>query len=308
LRVKKTIEQAKNAREDATLFLKGEPFGCGNLACPGCGEPIAMREVLNALEGDAVLVIPACCGSIIDGLFPYSSARVPVLHTPFATAASTSSGVLHGLRRRGFKSTTVVAWAGDGGTYDIGLQALSSTVERNEDYLYICYDNEAYMNTGIQRSSSTPLLAWTTTTPEKDPKKAPKKNIIDILSAHRIPYAAAATVAFPEDLVAKVRQARATAGSKFINILSPCPTGWQIKPQLSIKVSRLAVLTNVYPLYEVFDGRRLVLRDNPNPKPVEEYLEIQGRFAHLDENQIKVIQATVDENWKILRERADEIV
>ena len=289
-------------------YLKGEAFGCGNLACPGCGEPIAMRHVLNALDGDAVIVIPACCGSIIDGIFPYSSARVPILHTPFPAAASTSAGVLHGLRRRGFKSTTVVAWAGDGGTYDIGIQALSSTAERNEDFLYICYDNEAYMNTGIQRSSSTPLLAWTTTTPVGDLKKAPKKNIFDILAAHRIPYVASATVAFPEDLVAKVRKAKATEGSKFINILSPCPTGWQAEPKLSIKISRLAVTTNVYPLYEIHNGERLVLRNNPNPKPVEEYLKLQGRFSQLNEQEIKTIQDHVDHNWELLRKRADEIV
>ncbi|MEA1996885.1 MAG: thiamine pyrophosphate-dependent enzyme [Gemmatimonadota bacterium] len=301
-------KDATPTREETGRFLKDEPFGLGNLACPGCGEPIAMRGVLNALEGDAVIVIPACCGSIIDGLFPYSSARVPFLHTPFPAAASTASGVLHGLRRRGFKTTTVVAWAGDGGTYDIGIQALSSTVERNEDFLYICYDNEAYMNTGIQRSSSTPLLAWTTTTPAKDPKHVPKKNMIDILAAHRIPYAAAANVAYPEDLVAKVRYARAIKGSKFINILSPCPTGWQVKPNLAIKVSRLAVLTNVYPLYEVFDGTRIVLRGNPSPRPVEEYLMAQGRFRHLDGKEVRFIQETVDENWDLLLDRADEVV
>ncbi len=288
--------------------LKDESFGCGNLACPGCGEPIALRQVLNALDGDAVIVIPACCGSIIDGLFPYSSARVPVLHTPFATAACTAAGVLHGLRRKGNKHTTVVAWAGDGGTYDIGIQALSSTAERNEDFLYICYDNEAYMNTGIQRSSSTPMLAWTTTTPEGDLKKAPKKNIIDIMSAHRIPYSAAATVAYPEDLVAKVRRAKATVGSKFVNILSPCPTGWQSKPSLSIKISRLAVRSNVYPLYEVFDGERLVLRDNPDPVPVSEYMKLQGRFHTLGEPEIALVQRHVDHAWEQLRKRADEII
>ncbi len=180
--------------------------------------------------------------------------------------------MLAGLRRRGYKSTTVVAWAGDGGTYDIGLSALSSAAERNDDFLYVCYDNEAYMNTGIQRSSATPLLAWTTTTPEHHLKQVPKKNIIEIMAAHRIPYAATATVAYPDDLMAKVRLARGTFGSRFINILSPCPTGWQTRPQDSIKVSRLAVTTNVYPLYEVFDGLRLVLRDNPNPRPVKDYL------------------------------------
>jgi len=294
--------------EDLRRYLKDEPFGCGNLACPGCGEPIALREVLNALEGKAVIVIPACCGSIIDGLYPYSSARVPVLHTPFATAASTSSGVLAGLRRRGFKDTTVVAWAGDGGTYDIGLQALSSAVERNDDFLYICYDNEAYMNTGIQRSSSTPLLAWTTTTPEHHPKQAPKKDILEIMAAHRIPYAATATVSFPEDLVAKVRRARSIRGSKFINILSPCPTGWQTRPQDSIRVARLAVTTNVYPLIEVFDGVRRVLRDNPSPRPVREYLEAQGRFHHLQEADYATIQQRVDETWAKVRDRADELV
>ncbi len=288
--------------------LKTESFGCGNLACPGCGETIAMRGVLNALDGDAVIVIPACCGSIIDGLFPFSKARVPVLHTPFATAASTAAGVLHGLRRRGNKHTTVVAWAGDGGTYDIGLQALSSTVERNEDFLYICYDNEAYMNTGIQRSSSTPLLAWTTTTPEGDLKKAPKKNIIDIMSAHRIPYSAAATVAYPDDLVAKVRRAKSTPGSKFVNILAPCPTGWKSKPSLSVKISRLAVRSNVYPLYEVFDGERLVLRDNPDPVPVGKYMELQGRFHGLSEQEVELVQRHVDHAWEQLRKRADEII
>jgi pyruvate/2-oxoacid:ferredoxin oxidoreductase beta subunit len=300
--------KSESTGEDLGKYLKGEPFGCGNLACPGCGEPLAMRNVLNALEGKAAIVIPACCGSIIDGLFPYSAAKVPVLHTPFAAAASTSSGLLHGLRRRGFKDTTVVAWAGDGGTYDIGLQALSSAVERNEHFLYICYDNEAYMNTGVQRSSSTPLLAWTTTTPEGHPKEVPKKNIIDILAAHCIPYAASATVAFPTDLVEKVRKARGIQGSKFINILSPCPSGWKIKPDMSIKVSRLAVTTNVFPLYEIFNGSRMVLKDNPNPRPVEEYLMAQGRFRHLDEKAVQIIQSHVDRGWELLHKRADEII
>ncbi|MEA2063702.1 MAG: thiamine pyrophosphate-dependent enzyme [Gemmatimonadota bacterium] len=300
--------ELKPTREETEQYLKAEPFGHGNMGCPGCGEPIAMRLVLNALENKAVIVIPACCGSIIDGLFPYSCAKVPVLHTPFPAAASTSSGVLAALRRKGRDDITVVAWAGDGGTYDIGIQALSSAVERNDDFLYICYDNEAYMNTGIQRSSSTPLLAWTTTTPAGHPKEVQKKNMIEILAAHYIPYAASATVSFPEDLVAKVRKARAICGSKYINILSPCPTGWKIKPEMSIKVARLAVTTNVYPLYEIFDGRRLVLRDNPDPKPVEEYLEAQGRFRHLDEKDVRQIQDNVDREWEYLRKRAAEIV
>ena len=157
---------------------------------------------------------------------------------------------------------------------------------------------------------TTPACAHprTTTTPAGDLKKAPKKNIIDILAAHRIPYVAAATVAFAEDLVVKVRKAKATAGSKFINILSPCPTGWQAEPRLSIKISRLAVTTNVYPLYEIHNGERLVLQDNPNPKPVKEYLGLQGRFNRLSEPEIETIQEHVDHNWESLRKRADELV
>jgi pyruvate/2-oxoacid:ferredoxin oxidoreductase beta subunit len=302
------METIQATRAETIKYLKEEPFGCGNLACPGCGEPIALREVLNALEQKAVLVIPACCGSIIDGMFPYSTSRVPVLHTPFAAAASTSSGVLHGLRRRGFKETTVVSWAGDGGTYDIGIQALSSAVERNEDFLYICYDNEAYMNTGVQRSSSTPFQAWTTTTPVGHTKDVPKKNIMDIMAAHNMPYVSAATIAYPEDLVAKVRRARSMNGSKFINILATCPAGWKSKPELSIKISRLAVQTNVYPLYEIYDGHRMVLRDNPEPKPVAEYLSLQGRFKHLTEENITQIQQQVDAGWEVLKKRAAEIV
>ncbi|MFQ5798990.1 MAG: thiamine pyrophosphate-dependent enzyme, partial [Bacteroidota bacterium] len=173
----------------------------GHLACPGCGATLAMRYALKALGAQTVLVIPACCWSVIDGPVPYSATAVPLYHAAFETAAATATGVKAGLDVQADTETNVVAWAGDGGTFDIGLQALSGAAERNEDIIYFCYDNEAYMNTGIQRSSATPFGAWTTTTPKESLKREHKKNIIEILAAHRIPYIATATVAFPEDFI-----------------------------------------------------------------------------------------------------------
>ena len=178
----------------------------GTLGCQGCGAALSMRLVLKEVGDDAVAVIPACCWSIIDGPWPLHALQIPVFHTAFETAAVVASGIKAAKRRQG-RDTTVIAWAGDGGTFDIGLQALSGAAERNEDIIYICYDNEAYMNTGIQRSSSTPLGTWTTTTPDERPEPRPKKDIMAIMAAHRITYAATATAAYPEDLVGKVQTA-----------------------------------------------------------------------------------------------------
>ncbi|MHB8055576.1 MAG: thiamine pyrophosphate-dependent enzyme, partial [Candidatus Aminicenantales bacterium] len=177
-----------------------ELVGSGNLACQGCGANLALRYVLKAFGKRTVICIPACCWAVIDGAFPHSCMGIPVYHCAFETAASTATGVKAGLEMVGDAETQVIAWAGDGGTFDIGLQALSGAAERNEDILYVCYDNEAYMNTGIQRSSATPTGAWTTTTPVKFPKNQPKKDIDAIMAAHRIPYQATASIAFPEDL------------------------------------------------------------------------------------------------------------
>jgi pyruvate/2-oxoacid:ferredoxin oxidoreductase beta subunit len=199
----------------------------GHLACPGCGGALAMNTVLKALGSETVVILPACCWSIIAGPWPQSSLKVPLYHTAFETGAAVASGVKAALVQRGDHETTVMVWAGDGGTFDIGLQALSGAAERNEDILYCCYDNEAYMNTGIQRSSSTPWGAWTTTTPAGHPEAHPKKDILSILAAHRIPYAATATVAYPVDLVNKVAKAKAIRGMCFIHIFSPCPPGWK---------------------------------------------------------------------------------
>jgi len=273
----------------------------GHLACQGCGATLAMRYVLKALGQKTVLCIPACCWSVIDGPFPYSCLDVPIFHCAFETAAASASGVKAGLEMVGDKETTVVAWAGDGGTFDIGLQALSGTAERNDNIIYVCYDNEAYMNTGIQRSSATPYGAWTTTTPVKHFKDQPKKDIISIMVAHRIPYIATASVAYPEDLYRKMKKAKEIKGTRFFHIFAPCPSGWKSRPEDTIKLARLAVQTCYFPLYEVEWGEKYTLNIKlKEKKPVVEYLRLQGRFSHLTEKEINLIQAEVDRKWERL--------
>jgi len=263
-----------------------------------------MRYALKALGEKTILVIPACCWSILAGPFPYSALAVPVFHTAFETGASTASGIKAGLEMRGDTETTVAAWVGDGGTFDIGIQALSGAAERNDDLIYFCYDNEAYMNTGIQRSSATPFGAWTTTTPSNHPKNQPKKNMVEIMAAHRIPYAATCSVAFPEDMMRKVLKAKSIRGTKFIHIFSPCPTGWKAPSSQAVKIARLAVHTKVFPLYEVEDGERYNINVDPKNLPVDEYLRLQGRFAHLTDDEVHTIQETVDREWERLVKKA----
>lgn len=276
----------------------------GHLACPGCAAPLAMRLVLKALGPRTIVVMPASCWSIIAGPWPQSSLRVPLYHTAFETGAATASGIRAALDQRGDTETTVMVWAGDGGTFDIGLQALSGAAERNENILYVCYDNEAYMNTGIQRSSATPWGAWTTTTPEEHPEASPKKDMLAIMAAHRIPYAATATVGYPLDLVEKVRKARAVRGTRFLHILSPCPPGWKYPDEQTIELSRLAVACRVFPLVEVEHGDRWRLTVDPTPaQPVGPYLRRQGRFRHLAEPDEAYIQREVDARWEMIRER-----
>ena len=278
----------------------------GHLACQGCGATLAMRYALKALGQNTALSIPACCWSVIDGPFPYSSLKVPIFHTAFETAASAASGMKAGLEMIGNKDTQVVAWAGDGGTFDIGIQALSGAAERNDNIMYICYDNEAYMNTGIQRSSATPRLSWTTTTPEKHPKETPKKDIVGIMAAHRIPYVATCSVAYPEDMVKKVKKAKDIVGCKFIHVFAPCPTGWRSAPETCVKLAKLAVQTKVFPLYEIFNGVDYKINKKPaKPKPVTEYVKLQGRFRHLTEKDLKQIQRTVDWEWERLLRMAE---
>jgi pyruvate/2-oxoacid:ferredoxin oxidoreductase beta subunit len=278
----------------------------GHVGCPGCGATIAMRFVLKALGEKTVMVLPACCWSVIAGPFPQSSLRIPVIHTAFETGGATASGVRAALDMKGDTETTVITWAGDGGTFDIGFQALSGAVERNEDFIYACYDNEAYMNTGIQRSSSTPYGAWTTTTTGADWKKLRKKNIVEALVAHRIPYAATANIAFPEDLIRKVKKAKAIKGSKFLHIYASCPTGWRIPSEMSIKIARMAVQTNIFPLYEVENGVNYTINYKPKEYLVREYFKLQGRFRHLKDTDLDQIQEMVNEDWWLLLRKAGE--
>jgi len=272
----------------------------GHLACPGCAAPILMRTFLRLAGPRTVLCIPASCYAVIDGPFPYSSSGVNVVHCAFETAAVTAAGVKAGLRARG-EDVLVVAWAGDGGTFDIGLQAMSAAAERNEDILYVCYDNEAYMNTGIQRSGATPALAWTSNT--AGGKIGRKKDLGGIMAAHRIPYFATASPGFPEDMAAKMERAIRTRGFRMVHALSPCPPGWRMDERSTLAAARLAVETGVFPLYEVEDGTAWRETVRPSRRPVSEYLALQGRFGALGEGAIAAIQAGVDADAALLAQR-----
>jgi pyruvate/2-oxoacid:ferredoxin oxidoreductase beta subunit len=250
-----------------------------------------------------MVVIPACCWGVIAGPYPQSSLKVPVLQTAFATAGAAASGLRAALDMTGDSETVVMAWAGDGGTFDIGLQSLSGAVERNEDILYVCYDNEAYMNTGVQRSSSTPYGTRTTTTPGRGWKRSRKKNIVEILAAHRIPYAATASIAFPEDMLRKFEKARQLkSGSRFLHVYASCPTGWAIPSEDSIRIARLAVQSNMFPLYEVENGVTYTLNYQGH-ETVDTYLKPQGRFSHLNQDEIQLIQTMVDQDWDLLMQK-----
>ena len=280
----------------------------GHVACQGCGATIAMRYVLKALGPKTIVSIPACCWAVIPGVWPQHNLKVPLLYTAFEVTGAALSGMEAALQAKGLDDEiTVVGFAGDGGTADIGLQALSGMAERGTNALYIMYDNEAYMNTGIQRSGSTPYGAWTTTTPvgkKKEWKLEQKKSVAEIMVAHRIPYVATATIAYPEDLVAKVKKAKSIKGPKFIQIFSSCPTGWKHPPELSVEVSRKAVESRMFPLYEVENGRyRITVK--PKKIPVEEYLKLQGRFRYLDDEAIKKIQEHVDREWELLLKKEE---
>ncbi|MBI5630704.1 MAG: pyruvate synthase subunit beta [Elusimicrobia bacterium] len=269
----------------------------GHLACQGCGATLAMRYALKGLGEKTVFVIPACCWTILAGPAPKSSIDLPVLHSPFAAAAAAATGVKAGLVARGDRETMVVAWAGDGGTFDIGLQALSGAAERDENFLYVCYDNEAYMNTGVQRSGGTPEGSWTMSTPGARGSPRPKKDLDAIVLAHHIPYFATATPAYAEDMTRKFAKARAVKGFRFIRVLSPCPPGWKSDPKDSVRLSRLAVQTGLFRLYEVENGVARVNVPVPRRKPVGDYLRAQGRFKGLTPEMEQRMQRGVDALW-----------
>ncbi|MFW6055049.1 MAG: thiamine pyrophosphate-dependent enzyme [Thermodesulfobacteriota bacterium] len=273
-----------------------EYLNSGHLGCPGCGASLSMRHALKALGEKTVVVIPACCWSIIAGPFPTTALSVPLLHVPFATAAACASGVRRAMISQGLTEVKVMVWAGDGGTFDIGFQALSGAADRNEDFIYVCYDNEAYMNTGVQQSSATPSGAWTTTTPGGKEFAYQKKDLIGIVKAHYPAYMATANVAFPEDFYAKFEKAAGKEGFSFLHILAACPPGWKIDSQDALKVSRLAVNCGVFPLIELDERGELRQTYRPCPRiPVETYLRSQKRFKGLSDKQIRLIQDQVEE-------------
>jgi len=274
----------------------------GHAACPGCIEALSLRHVLGALGPDTVAVIPPSCLAIMAGPQPLSGLRIPVYQPALATSAASASGLRRALDARGRRDTHVVVFAGDGGTYDIGFQALSSAAERNENILYVCFDNEGYMNTGAQKSSSTPHYARTGSTPGG--KLSRKKNLVEIMAAHEVPYAATACAGFLPDLLHKVRKAKAMRGLRLITLLVPCLDGWGVPEDGGLALARLAVESGVFPLYEVEDGRRYTLNGPPKSRPVREYLEAQRRYRELDEPALETLQREVDEGWARLAYRA----
>jgi len=270
-----------------------------NQACQGCAGSIVARIVSKALGPNIVRQEVACCGPA------FGNIRAPSIYAEiFEGAGAMMTGLSRGLKRRGREDITVVGIIGDGGTVDIGFQGLSAAAERNEDFIWIVYDNEAYMNTGGQRSSATTKYAYTTTTPVGEisrGKPERKKNVPLLVAAHNVPYVATASVSFPEDLIGKLRYAQGLEGFRFIHISAPCPTGWGFNPKDTIKVGREMVLSGLWPLYEVVDGRTLRLTYKPRElKPVREVLKMQGRFRHVTDPEVEEIQGDVTEFWERL--------
>ncbi|HEY77650.1 MAG TPA: pyruvate synthase subunit beta [Dehalococcoidia bacterium] len=295
------------------LVTKRERFLPGHRACIGCGEALAVRLVCKALGDNVIIANATGCMEIVSSQLPWTSWSVPWIHTLFENTAAVASGIESGIKamaRKGRYSPSdvkVVAMAGDGGTSDIGLQALSGALERGHNFLYVCFDNEAYMNTGIQRSSATPYGAATTTSPAGKVKPGQltwKKNMAAIAAAHNIPYVATACPSYPIDLMAKVEKAVATKGPSYLHVLSVCPTGWRCPGELTIKIGRLAVETGMFPLYEVENGQYQLSYDPPDLRPVADYMKLQGRFRHLSEDTVSEIQKRVKAEYDRLKGKA----
>ena len=297
------------------LVTKKEFFVPGHRACIGCGEALAVRLAVKALGPNTIIANATGCMEIVSSPLPTTSWKVPWIHTLFENTAAVASGIESGLKmmkkkgRIARRDITAVAMAGDGGTSDIGLQALSGAMERGHNFVYICFDNEAYMNTGIQRSSATPYGASTTTSPAGKVSIGQvswKKNMPAIAAAHNIPYVATACPSYPFDMMDKVEKAAATPGPAYVHVLSVCPTGWRCPTDLSVKLGRLAVETGIFPLYEVEDGKYKLNFDFPRLKPVTDYMKLQGRFRHLSDDILEKIQQRVTADYTALKEKAVE--
>jgi len=286
-----------------TLDINQKPMLCsGHAACPGCVEALSVRHVLATIGPDAMAVIPPSCMAIISGPQPFSSLRIPVYQPTLEASAAAASGLRRALDAQGKQGTHVIVLAGDGGTYDIGFQCLSSAAERNENILYFCLDNEGYMNTGAQKSSSTPHYARTGSTPEG--KVTRKKNLTEIMAAHQVPYAATASVGFLPDLIRKVEKAKAMRGFRIITLLVPCIDGWGLSDDGGLTAARYAVECGAFPLYEVEDGTRYTINRERGDRPVAEYLALQRRYKDVDPINVAILQDEVDEGWRRLRRQA----
>lgn len=269
----------------------------GNTNCAGCGMSVGLQWLDEALAGDDItLVIPACCGIVTAGAFPTSAYGVPTVASTFASAAAVATGVST-IRALNGEPDVTICWTGDGGTYDIGMATLSAAAERNEDILYICYDNEIYGNTGGQRSGATPAGATTTTTPGGKVER--KKDIMAIMAAHRVPYAATLSIAHRDDFLRKLRTARDARGFRFLLMLSPCPTGWKSSPDESVELISRAVRCGLFPLFEVWEGRRYRINARPDGLPVEQYLAGQKRFAASNVD-LRRMSADIVDQWRYL--------
>ena len=273
----------------------------GHAACAGCGATVAIRLAQKALGPRTVFVVPACCTSVLQSAFPFTAFNTPCLNIAFEAAAAAASGVVAAYEARGIKDVTVLAWAGDGGTVDIGLQALSGAAERGTNFIYVCYDNEAYGNTGFQRSGSSPFGSRTTTTPTG--KREHKKDVPMIMAAHGIPYVATACISYPLDFVNKLRKAKTFVGTKYLQILTPCPPGWRFSTEKTVEMGRLAVQTGIWPLYEIVNGKfelsspSAALIDKTKRKPIEEYVKQQGRFDRIAPEDVEELKRWIDETW-----------
>ncbi|MHA1310562.1 MAG: thiamine pyrophosphate-dependent enzyme [Candidatus Helarchaeota archaeon] len=277
----------------------------GTRACSGCGLSLAYRFALKALGKNTIITVPASCSTVLHGMYPCAAVNLPMLNTAFESTGASASGIRAALNILGKKDITVLAWAGDGGTTDIGIQSLSGAAERGTDIIYACYDNEAYMNTGTQRSGSTPFGAYTTTTPSG--KKQRRKNMPKIMAAHGIPYVATANAVYPIDLFQKFRRAKDEfkGDTRYIHIFSPCPPGWGFEPQDLIKIGKLGTETGIWDLYEIINGKftlnnitMKIVQGKIKRKPVADYFRAQKRFNTLSNNDIRRIQEEIDKKFQ----------
>jgi len=294
------------------FIIRDEKVFSGALSCRGCGWALLVRHLSSILGEETVYVLPASCFSIISGPYPLNELKGSVVHTLFAAAPATATGIRAALDRQGKKDVTVAVLAGDGGTFDIGLQSLSGAATRGENILYICNNNGAYMNTGIQTSTATPYGAITTTNPAAKIKDIWPKDLMGIIAAHNIPYAATASLAFMEDFRNKIKKAKETPGFRLLMVDGPCPPGHKTEPEMSISVARLAVETNIFPLIEVEHQNYTINHEPEKFTPVEECMKLQGRYSHLFKNGsselVKQIQEYTDMNWKRLKDLAKSSV